>query len=173
MRVGGLKNQDRQTQFFDPEHTLSNKKGTAKAWRREHDAQTGKRKRKYKKATYKIFFDRMEEGTLRVDIETGIVYTMCRIKKDWRPLCVTGDDANPDKSYAFITVYHKGACRKITISRLVWMVANAEEDIPKGCTIDHEDGNIHNYNYRNLVLVSKEYNQAKRNNDLDEYLEDF
>jgi len=119
------------------------------------------RKRKYRRTDYRIFFERIALGTLRVNIETAVVETFCIRCKAWRPLLVTGDDKFEDKSYEFIRVYHRGSCRKIAVHRLIWMVANGKTDIPPGFDIDHIDVNQKNNHHSNLRLRESRENQSK------------
>lgn len=115
---------------------------------------------------YKIFFDRMEEGTLRVDCEAQKVYTYYR--KEWRELKCDLDDKRPNKVYLFVRVYHKGKRRCIALHRLIWMVHNGVESIPKGYDIGHEDDDSTNNDPMNLELEPSHVNQ-RRNSIPDDF----
>lgn len=108
-----------------------------------------KKCRKYRRGDYSLFFDRIAEGTLRVDCTAGTVEILCPQSKEWREPHI---DVN-EHGYLFFRVYKDGFRRKVAVHRLVWMVHNGRQDVPAGHEVHHEDLNQRNNSGTNLKLL--------------------
>ena len=107
-----------------------------------------KAKRKYAKATDEIFLQRLQNGTLRVDLETGRVEGCFHRGRMGPWLEVMPIKGGRQKDRLFIRVCINGARKAISLPRLIWM-AKTGELIPDGIEIDHEDHNRHNHHREN------------------------
>lgn len=116
---------------------------------------------------YKIIFDRLELETLRVDIEAVKIEVLYHGR--WREPHIHFDR----EGYQFVDVYltfGKGAKKqslrkKCSIHRIMWMVANGEEKIPRGprgelMDVSHEDHDKQHNHWRNLELRPSKKNRV-------------
>lgn len=122
------------------------------------NGQHGKKKRVIPTTKdYKIIFDRMEAGTIKVDVVEGKVCV--KYKGKWIEPYISLDDEDLDKAYRFVTIYYKNRRRKIAVHRLVWMVDNGEESIPEGYDVAHDDDDPGNNCNWNLDLEPNAFNR--------------
>ena len=116
------------------------------------------RLRKFDKIDDTIFLERLRAGHLRVDKETGRIFSCLgsfgRLT-EWTEL----KQETSDNGYRFVRIYRGESRKKIAVHRLVVM-SDIEGAIPDGYDIDHRDCNRLNNSISNLRLRESTSNRA-------------
>lgn len=130
--------------------------------------------RKYKPASEQIILDRLAAGTLRVDLETGVVEVLHPHHSVW-----PGQWREPHMKpsgrtdqYRVFKLYLKNSRREVRLHRAVW-IAGTGELIPDGCEIHHKDEDPENNAYSNLELLESEQHRNHHNGNGDADYDDF
>lgn len=116
--------------------------------------------RKFLSADHSILFDRIEEGTLRVDIDAGIVDS--RSSGEWKPLPIERND----RGRPFVRIYHKGSRRSFGVHIAVWLAACGLESIPDGYDVDHIVADPDDNRISNLRLMRARINRSRHRDEL-------
>lgn len=107
-------------------------------------------------ATDQDILDRIEDGTLFIDVNNAWVFSLSR--GNWRELRIITRESN-GSSYRFVEVYGKpGKKKKIALHRLVWMAANRQV-VPDGYDVDHINGKVSD-GIDNLRLLESSLNRS-------------
>lgn len=94
-----------------------------------------------------------DNGTYRVDLETGTIY-----RKNGKPIKPQLGGRHPDeKPYLKIRLYLRERIREIPVAHVVWIVG-ARSAIPPGFEIHHKDlSNLHNWWDNLFCLFDKDH----------------
>jgi len=116
--------------------------------------------------TLDVVYKRLEEGTLKVNFNTGRVYSYHKRKKKWKEV---KRHLSGRKGYEYYSVTIFRCCvsyprhweklvvyrrRKIRVHKLVWIAAHGK--IPKGYLVHHKNRNRLHNGLLNLQLVTIE-----------------
>lgn len=115
--------------------------------RKDVDDDGMKPKRVYKRMTDRRILAMLRNGMLRVDLETGDIWSVVPGRE---PHLITPVPDSKNK-YLFVNVYYKGARKKIAVHRVVWMKGH-DRLVPAGCDIHHDDDN-RNHNWLNNLVA--------------------
>lgn len=115
-----------------------------------------------KTSGYWIFFRLIARGLLHVDLATGAILKRKHNRTDYPLVPMRLEQCN---GYYFVCGYYttmrakRRYRRKISVHRLVWMVANHRTTIPIGKDVAHKD-HIPSHNWAgNLELQPSKYNR--------------
>lgn len=123
----------------------------------------------YQKGGYSILFQRLKEGTLKVDFSTGKIYSL---NGKWKELTWQYDEHAGKQRYAFVFIRkkcvsyfkdRKGISHRrvvwrrkgIAVHKVVWYAKHGPGSIPRDYELHHKDLNsLHNW-LSNLRLMLK------------------
>ncbi|MEM6471698.1 MAG: HNH endonuclease [Planctomycetota bacterium] len=102
--------------------------------------------------------DRINDGTLVVQMDKPIVWSFNTRRKVWTPLTAIEHESNGSK-YRFVNICKRRMKKKIAVHRLVWMFAHRQL-VPEGYDVDHIEGKVSD-RIENLQLLESSRNRSK------------
>lgn len=126
----------------------------------------------YKQGSIDIVYSRLKANTLKVNFQTGEVYSFHAWNKKWTKLSFNYDAAEDKQRYAFVMIrkccisFRKDSLgrsrkivtwrrKKISVHKLVWIAAYGPGSIPRDHQIHHKNNNSLINGLFNLELMHK------------------
>lgn len=126
----------------------------------------------YKRGTIEIIYARLKAATLKVNFQTGDVYSFHATQKKWVKLTWEYDENKDKQRYAFVRIrkcciHHRKNSRgvvqkivtwrrkKIAVHKLVWIAAYGPKSIPRDFQLHHKNKDSLINGLFNLELLHK------------------